>query len=42
VEKQLSGVEAKLQKLFAKAPTIKVPAAVRIDTLMDEMNDALS
>lgn len=42
LEKQLSGVEAKLQKLFAEAPTIKVPATVRIDALMDEMNDALS
>lgn len=34
--------DATLKKLFADAPTIKVPAAVRIDALMDEMNDDLS
>jgi len=42
LEKQLPGVEAKLQKLFAEAPTIKVTATVMIDSLLDEMNDALS
>ena len=31
-----------LQRLFADAHTIKIPKQIRIDSLMNDMNDALS
>ena len=42
VEKTTPPAAALMQKLFANAPNIKVSNDVRIDHLMDEMNDALS
>lgn len=41
VEKPQALIPKKLQTLFAKAPHIKIPKNIAIDSLMDEMNDAL-
>ena len=42
IEESVFDTASKLQKLFADAPSIKIPKKVQIDSLMEEMNDALS
>jgi hypothetical protein len=42
VEKIPSPTAVTLQKLFADAPKIKIPKKIRIDSLMEDMNNALS
>lgn len=41
VEDTCTTVGDALQKLFASAPNIKISKRVKIDKLMDEMNNAL-
>ena len=42
VEKTEFPAAVALQKLFADAAKIKIPKKTKIDSLMDEMNDAVS
>ncbi len=42
VEKTNSQAVTTLQKLFSDAPQIKIPKKIKIDSLMKDMNDALS
>lgn len=42
VEKTISPATVTLQKLFADAHKIKIPKKIKIDSLMEDMNDALS
>ena len=39
VEKTEFPAAATLQRLFADAPKIKIPKQIKIDSLMEEMND---
>lgn len=42
IEKPQLLTSDRLQTLFANAPHIRIPKSIAIDSLMDEMNDALS
>ena len=42
VEKITSPAAVTLLKLFADAPKIKIPKKIKIDSLMEDMNNALS
>jgi hypothetical protein len=42
VDTTCSSLTPTLRKLFTDAPKIKIAQKIRIDSLMDEINDALS